>query len=153
MYYGTESLKSAYISGMEIGKWKRLPVYSISKNDLKSMNPNYYYIVFDDEDGKQYILRRDGDKVYYYGTIDFKGNVNEFSRPYLYSIIAEERPMRDTRPVNKGKTAAAAANDEVIGDVQLGIMVDEMLKSARTMTVNDLLAGFNYGLDKVVVKG
>jgi hypothetical protein len=35
----------------------------------------------------------------------------------------------------------------VVADVALGIAVDDMLKSAREMTVDLLLEGFNYGLD------
>ena len=40
--------------------------------------------------------------------------------------------------------------DEVIGDVRLGILVDETLKAARTTSIDSLLAGFNYGLDEAV---
>ena len=42
------------------------------------------------------------------------------------------------------------SNEEVIGDVRLGLMVDEMLQGARNMTVNSLLEGFNYGLEEAV---
>ena len=34
----------------------------------------------------------------------------------------------------------------VIADVKLEIDVDEVLQAARTMTVDSLLEGFNYGL-------
>ena len=35
----------------------------------------------------------------------------------------------------------------VEGDVLLGLLVDDTLKAARTMTIDSLLEGFNYGLD------
>jgi hypothetical protein len=47
-------------------------------------------------------------------------------------------------------TAAAAAYEEVVGDVKVGLDIDALLSSVRTMTIDSLLEGFNYGLD---VKG
>jgi hypothetical protein len=38
-----------------------------------------------------------------------------------------------------------------IGDVKLEIDVEAVLKSARELTIDSLLEGFNYGLD--VAKG
>lgn len=156
MKFSYSNLKSADQSGNRIGNWHGVPVFASSQNGLKNKGGGVYYIVYDD--GNKIVCYKNGD-WYEYGTVSESGTVDEYStlRRYVREYQSPQYYTEKTHAVC-GKsasacdgTAAAAATDSPIGDVKMEIDVEATLKSARTMTINDLLAGFDYGLD--VAKG
>lgn len=143
--YGT--LKSADQNGNRIGNWKGRPVFASSKNGLKNRCIGVYYIVYDDNN---VLVRRneDNDKWYKYGWVSRSGNVNEETvveymkkpqapkyTPAFIPAAAEEKKKKEEAPQG------------IVGDFMLETSVEEMLEAARNMTLDDLLEGFNYGLD------
>ena len=128
-------LKYAAIKGDRIGGWKGFDVYSISKEKIENGEARYntVYLIYDDNN----YLYKDG---YVYGTVSANGNVSETEkRRYRVKPKIEEAPEE--------KAPTHEVEDRVIGDVELGIEVDKVLENVRTMSIDDLLKGFNYGLD------
>lgn len=142
--YGT--LKSADQNGNRVGNWKGRPVFASSKDGLKNRGTGVYYIIYDDDNA---LVRRneDNDKWYKYGWVARSGNVNEES--------AVEYMKKPQAPKYTPAFIPAAAEEKkkeevsqgIVGDFMLETSVEETLKAARNMTLDDLLAGFNYGLD------
>ena len=120
-------LKNAADRNVLIGNWRGYPVYALSKRDLDNTRTDCIYLLYDD---KNYLYRAN----YIYGTVDKFGDVNEFS-PELYRL--EEEKKEKTPDMSEA---------HIIGDVELGLIVDKTLNDVQTMTVNDLLKGFDYGL-------
>ena len=79
-----------------------------------------------------------------YGVVDEYGSVNEYAytESYYKAPAAAEIPCAPGPDYTPGYDAAAP----VVGDVKLEIDVDSVLANARTMTVESLLEGFNYGI-------
>lgn len=141
--YGT--LKSADQNGNRVGNWKGRPVFASSKDGLKNRGTGVYYIIYDDDNA---LVRRneDNDKWYKYGWVARSGNVNEES--------AVEYMKKPQAPKYTPAFIPATAEEKkkeapqgIVGDFMLETSVEETLKAARNMTLDDLLAGFNYGLD------
>ena len=132
-----ENLKHAWAIGERIGNWKGKSVYAISKKDIGECVNGVYYIVFDDENTIIGINREN--RLMQYGTINVKGEVDEF--PFAATYVKEVPQKKEKEP------EAVASGEEVVGDVRLGELVTQTLKAAREMTVDSLLEGFNYGLE------
>ena len=130
------NLKAFEKSGDSLGKWSGLPVFPASKYDLKNKGNGVYYILYDDAN---VIVKRVDDVFYAYGTVDSVGSVDEWGSREAYLDLSEKKKKAKTVP-------AAIPAEPVVGDVKLGIDVDDVLKNAREMTVDSLLEGFNYGL-------
>jgi hypothetical protein len=115
------------------------PVPSASKVDSIK---GYSYILYDDSN---IIVKRIDDTFYAYGTVDRVGSVDEWGRKEVYMDFSEKKkPVAiATVPVS---VPVAVATEPVVGDVKLGIDVDDVLKNAREMSIDSLLVGFNYGL-------
>ena len=132
------NLKSFEKTGESLGKWSGLQVFPASKYDLKSKGNGVYYILYDDSN---IIVKRIDDVFYAYGTVDRVGSVDEWGSKEVYLDLSVKK---------KAKTVPAApvvaATEAVVGDVKLGIDVDDVLKNAREMSIDSLLEGFNYGL-------
>ena len=155
MKFSYQSLKMAELGGDRVGNWKGFPVFASRRVLLDDKAGGAFFIVYDDDN---VIVKRDNGVWYCYGQVSESGSVEECSKR-RYSVYAE--------PVTKycatgheaaahavcGKNdaecdgTAAAAADEVVGDVKVGLDIDALLSSVRTMTVDSLLEGFNYGLD------
>lgn len=127
------NLKSFEKTGESLGKWSGLPVFAASKYDLKNKGNGVYYIIYDDAN---VIVKRIDDVFYAYGTVDRVGSVDEWGSKEAYLDLSEKK---------KGKPMPVAT-EPVVGDVKLGIDVDDVLKNAREMSIDSLLEGFNYGL-------
>ena len=145
-----ENLMMAEAQKVSIGKWKGLQVYACAKANLKPIN-GVYWIIYDD-DNKIVWYNSIIDKFYAYGTIDKKGNVDEWEKCKIYTPIKakEKYVLYEEEIVNKMINELEVVEEEesaIIGDVAYGIDVDDTLKWARTITIDDLLAGFNYGLE------
>lgn len=131
-------LKYAAINGDRIGGWKGFDVYSTSRANIENGEARYNtaYLIYDDNN----YLYKDG---YIYGTVSANGNVSEFiKRRYKVkeTLKEEEISKKEEAPTHE-------VEDRVIGDVELGIEVDKVLENVRTMSIDDLLKGFNYGLN------
>ena len=135
-------LKNAENNGIKIGNWKDMPVYACAKRNLPGYSDDeHVYLIYDDENLLYYNGR-------VYATVDKNGNVSEFnSRRYPTVAFSEDRKKKEE--VVAGGEAPAPIKEEykaVEGDVLLGLLVDDTLKAARTMTIDSLLEGFDYGL-------
>ena len=130
-----DNLRHAWAMNEKIGNWKGKPVYATAKKNIGECVNGVYYIVFDDENTIIGINREN--RLMQYGTINVKGEIDEFQFAATY---VKEMPRKREEP----SPAAEAA--EIVGDVRLGELVAQTLKSARDMTVDSLLEGFNYGL-------
>ena len=130
-------LKYAAIKGDRIGGWKGFDVYSISKEKIENGEARYntVYLIYDDNN----YLYKDG---YVYGTVSANGNVSETEKR-RYRV--KEAPRKEE--VSKKEEEKAPTYEPVIGDVELGIEVDKVLENVRTMSIDDLLKGFSYGLN------
>ena len=151
MKFSYANLKSADYSGDRVGNWKGYPVFASTKFGLNEKASGAYFIVYDDDN--EIVRKIDGD-WYSFGQCNEGGSVIEWDRRRKYSTVATAYSYRSEEAhAVCGKTAsecdgtAAAAHDEVVGDVKIGIDVDAVLKNAREMTVDSLLAGFDYGLE------
>lgn len=150
MKFSYDNLKMMEQCGDRIGNWKGLPVFSSRKMNIDDKASGAFFIVYDDDN---IIVKRDNGAWYCYGQVSAGGQVTECDKR-RYGVYAEAVTYEAAAHAVCGKsadecdgTAAAAAVEGPIGDVKIGIDVDAVLKNARTMTVDSLLEGFNYGLD------
>ena len=161
MKFTYSALRSAAYNGDRVGNWKGYPVFACERENLDRKSEGAYFIVYDNDN---YIVRRIGNQWYSYGQVSESGNVTEWDYKKKYVTHQDYEPVKycyDTQTYEPaaaahavcGKSAdecdgtAAAAPDEVVGDVKVGLDIDALLSSVRTMTVDSLLEGFNYGLD------
>ena len=151
MKFSYQNLKTASYNGDRVGNWKGYPVFSSHKVGLDTKGDGAFFIVYDDDN---LIVKRDNGTWYCYGQVSAEGQVTECDKR-RYHVYAEPMTYREAVAAHAvcGKSAdecdgtAAAADDAVVGDVKLGLDIDAMLQAARTMTVDSLLEGFNYGLE------
>lgn len=149
MEFSYKNLKDASKNGMRIGNWRDKGVFTCSESELKNRGSGAYYIIYDDDNT---IVSKVGDRWYKFGNVSREGTVHECDAcRYTYHYDTETyepaAPKKEEKAPEKKEVPQMAAREEVIGDVQLGLDVEETLKRARTMTVESLLEGFNYGLD------
>jgi hypothetical protein len=149
MKFSYQNLKMAELGGDRVGNWKGFPVFASRRVLVDDKAGGAFFIVYDDDN---VIVKRDNGAWYCYGQVNTEGQVEECSKR-RYNVYAEPVSCGAAHAVC-GKsdaecdgTAAVDANDEVIGDVKMGLDIDALLSSARTMTVDSLLEGFDYGLD------
>lgn len=159
MKFTYSALKTAAHNGDRVGNWKGYPVFACERENLDRKSEGAYFIVYDNDN---YIVRRIGNQWYSYGQVSESGNVTEWDYKKKYITHQDYEPVycHDTQTYEPpaahavcGKSAdecdgtAAATPDAVVGDVKVGLDIDALLSSVRTMTVDSLLEGFNYGLD------
>lgn len=144
MEFTYQNLEMISKKGTSIGKWKGKNVFTCSESELKNMGSGAHYIIYDDNNT---LVGKIGDRWYKFGNVNSEGTVDECDAcryTYHYDTQAYEPAAKASE---KKEVPQVAAREEVIGDVQMGLDVEETLKRARTMTVESLLEGFNYGLD------
>lgn len=118
MIYDYANLKA--MSGKNVGTINGKDVYAIPREKLNKVNRRPYYIVYDDNctfvswNGKEWMN---------HGHIEKNGTLHKLNEPVPY--VFEVKEENDDEPI--------------IGDVQLGLMVDEVLRKAREMRIEDLL--------------
>jgi hypothetical protein len=139
MQFSYTYLKQAEQNDIQLGKWNGHVVYAISKAAIE--RGDYYfedaYVIYDDDN----LLFCDG-KVY--GTVKPNGTVIECNpRKYIKEVRRESTPSFSNAVVAEQQQDYKS---EVIGDVNLELEVDKMLKSGRGTSVEELLKGFDYGL-------
>lgn len=148
MKFSYQSLRSAELGGDRVGNWKGFPVFASRRVLLDDKAGGAFFIVYDDNN---VIVKRDNGVWYCYGQVSESGSVEECSKR-RYSVYAEPVIYREAAAAHAvcGKSDSecdGTAADEVVGDVKVGLDIDALLSSVRTMTVDSLLEGFNYGLD------
>ena len=136
-YY--ELKKWAQNNGGSFGNWNGYPVFTCSCNDLINMGSGVYYILYDDDNK---IVKSKHDEWYVYGTIRENGKVDEYVSPRKYHLVVGHKEVETTSVYIPGYEVASP----VVGDVKTEIDVEGTLKKAREISIDDLLAGFNYGL-------
>ena len=104
-----------------------------------------FFIVYDDDN---LIVKRDNGVWYCYGQVNVTGHVEECDKR-RYNVYVEPVTYEATaaHAVCEKDADSTAAPEEVTGDVKVGLDIDALLSSVRTMTVDSLLEGFNYGLE------
>jgi hypothetical protein len=128
-------LKAAEQSNVSLGTWKGYSVRAICKENIYGGNyrSDTAYIIYDD-----------GNKIFIdgliYGIVSRDGNVDE-RRPYKYI-----KEISVPKKVEEKEKEEIDYKSETIGDVNLEIEVDNMLKCGRSTTIDELLKGFDYGL-------
>ena len=143
MEFTYNSLRAAAYEGLKLGNWNGKAVFTCSKKELEDRGNGAYYIIYDDNNS---LVSKSGYSWTKYGEVDRAGSVHECKLQAYYLPMKQEYHAVCKKPENEcnGTVEVSAA---VIGDVKLGIDVDETLRAARTMTIESLLEGFNYGLE------
>lgn len=120
MIYDYINLKA--MSGKNVGMINGKDVYAIPREELSKADHRPYYIVYDDSctfvswNGKEWMN---------HGHIEKNGTLHKLNEPVSYMLEVEKEEKEEGEPI--------------IGDVQLGLMVDEVLRKAREMRIEDLL--------------
>lgn len=126
------------------GKYQGKNVFPIYKDDLKNKGTGAYYIIVD---SGNVLVKVDYDGDYKaLGWVEENGNVELYSQPQVFYTESRKKSAPAPAPVKPQAKPEIYVPAPVVGDVKLEIDVDEVLKAARTMTVDSLLEGFNYGL-------
>ena len=133
MVFNYENLKKAAKDGIKIGKWNGKSVFAINAHELDKYGSGAYYVLYNDNST---IVALDGNKWYEYGTLDNDGTVNEYSRRRLYD---EPQPQKKEEV---SLTPGYDVSERPIGDVKSEIDIENVLKNAREMAVENLLEGF-----------
>ena len=143
MTFDYNTLKKAAANGGKIGNWKGLPVFSVSRDMLKNRGNGAYYVIYDEDNS---FVKKEGAMWFRYGYLDKEGSVHEQTkREYFPTPSRKEEPkVAEFDAVKAEFTYTPAAT--TTADVRVEIDVEATLKKAREMTIEDLLAGFNYGL-------
>ena len=155
MTFDYNTLKKAAANGGKIGNWKGLPVFSVSRDTLRNRGNGAYYVVYDEDNS---FVKKEGAMWFRYGYLDTAGSVHEQTkREYFPTPSRKEEPKVAKYDAVKAEfTYAPAApttscapgpSTTTTADVRVEIDVEATLKKAREMTIEDLLKGFDYGLE------
>ena len=138
MQFSYTYLKQAEKNDVQLGTWNGHAVYAIHKAAIAKKNYYTYnaYVIYDDDN----LLFYDG-KIY--GEVEPSGTVVECN-PRKYPVASYEATTTDAP---KKTETYKDYKSETVGDVNLEIEVDNMLKSGRSTTIDELLKGFDYGLN------
>lgn len=129
-------LKQAEKNDIQLGNWNGHSVYAIHKAAI--VEGDYYtsfaYVIYDDNN----LLFYDG-RIY--GEVKSNGSVVE-TKPREYLVVKRKESFIEEKKTETYKEYKS----ETIGDVNLELEVDKMLKNGRGTTIEELLKGFDYGL-------
>ena len=153
MTFDYNTLKKAAANGGKIGNWKGLPVFSVSRDMLRNRGNGAYYVVYDEDNS---FVKKEGAMWFRYGYLDKEGSVHEQtkreyfptpSKPQVAKFDAVKAEFTYEPAAHHETTVAPGPSTTTTADVRVEIDVEATLKKAREMTIEDLLAGFNYGLE------
>ena len=154
MTFDYNTLKKAAANGGKIGNWKGLPVFSVSRDTLRNRGNGAYYVVYDEDNS---FGKKEGAMWFRYGYLDTAGSVHEQTkREYFPTPSKPQTPKYDLdmkaeftykNPQDSYHETTTTVAPGPTADVRVEIDVEATLKKAREMTIEDLLAGFNYGLE------
>jgi hypothetical protein len=147
MYYCYETLQKYYDANKSLGSWNGREVYACPRKELYKKPFDYYYIVYDDERMGKFPLVR-ANRLY--GLVTASGGVEE-CHPMEEYLYPTPTPTRQTLPEeetvdypNEVKDDSPTMDNPVVDDTNLSSLVDEMLKKARNITIEDLVGDFCY---------
>lgn len=152
MTFDYNTLKKAAANGGKIGNWKGLPVFSVSRDMLRNRGNGAYYVVYDEDNS---FVKKEGAMWFRYGYLDEEGSVHEQTkREYFPTPSKPQTPKYDLdmkaeftyKNPQDETTVTPGPSTTTTADVRVEIDVEATLKKAREMTIEDLLAGFDYGL-------
>lgn len=145
------ALNNAWFNDERIGRWSGSPVYAMKRSAMGDCVNGVYYVIFDD--GNKLVKLNGSGEFILYGYITSSGHVEEYNYKMRYISPKEEREAAEERAATeaerqrKEETAEVEASyEEVVGDVRLGDLVAQTLATARAMTIDSLLEGFEYGI-------
>ena len=155
MTFDYNTLKKAAANGGKIGNWKGLPVFSVSRDILRNRGNGAYYVVYDEDNS---FVKKEGAMWFRYGYLDKEGSVHEQTkRDYFPTPSRKEEPKVAKYdavkaeftyvPAAHHETTTSTSGTTAVADVRVEIDVEATLKKAREMTIEDLLKGFDYGLE------
>lgn len=136
MKFSYENLKMSAKNGDRVGNWNGYKVFACSCKELEHMGSGVFYILYDDDNT---LVKKSNDAWMVYGSVNEAGNVRELDHPIRYNpyyFVEVAKPQQ-----------AAPEPDEVEKDFLLNQSVEDVLTAARNATIDDLLAGFDYGLE------
>jgi hypothetical protein len=142
MYYCYETLQKYYDANKSLGSWNGREVYACPRKELYKKPFDYYYIVYDDERMGKFPLVR-ANRLY--GLVSEAGAVEECHpmQEYLYPTpTAVKKP--DEKETVEYSNDSPTMDNPVVDDTNLSGLVDEMLKKARNITIEDLVGDFCY---------
>lgn len=151
MTFDYNTLKKAAANGGKIGNWKGLPVFSVSRDMLRNRGNGAYYVIYDEDNS---FVKKEGAMWFRYGYLDKEGSVHEQTKREYFPFPAKrEEPKVDAvkaeftyKNPQDSYHETSVAPGATTADVRVEIDVEATLKKAREMTIEDLLAGFDYGL-------
>ena len=148
MNFDYRTLRSLELNGERLGSWNGRPVFASSSGNLEEKGSGAFYVLYDDENK---IVGRDGNRWYSYGTVSESGSVSEYVSRRSYNVYREEPKPKAKPQVKEEPTYSPGyeVDEHPVGDVRLEIDVEATLKKAREMTIDDLLVGFNMGVEAV----
>jgi hypothetical protein len=133
--------------GEKLGSWRGLPVFALSRHHLKEKGNGAYYVLYDDDN---VLVRYHEGEYKIYGIVDGYGSVNEYAHTesYYKAPAAKKAPAAETATsaTEVSYTPGYDVAATVVADVVTAANVESVLANARTMTVESLLEGFNYGI-------
>ena len=143
--YSYSKLSMASRDKKKLGMLWGSPVFATSKYELENLGTGAIYIVYDD---KNTIVNRSGDTFYSLGKLFADGDIQQWNKKVYMTIMKKDFPVDENlqREFDKVKKEESVEEDIDVPDIQLHLMVEDTLKSARMLTIDDLLKGFNYGL-------
>lgn len=143
--YSFSMLKMASEGKERLGLLWGSPIFSASKYELENLGTGAFYIIYDD---KNTIVSRNGDTFYSHGKLFADGNIHEWDRKVYMKVMKKDFPVDEglQRELDKVKKEESVEEEIDVPDIQLYLMVEDTLKQARTLTIDDLLKGFDYGL-------
>ena len=147
MNFDYYTLRNLELNGERLGSWSGRPVFASSSGNLNEKGSGAFYVLYDDENK---IVGRDGNRWYSYGTVSESGSVSEYASRRSYNVCREEpKPQKKSVKTEGLYSPGYEAQEHPVGDVKLEIDVEATLKKAREMTIDDLLVGFNMGVEAV----
>ena len=131
--------------GEKLGSWRGLPVFALSRHHLKEKGNGAYYVLYDDDN---VLVRYHEGEYKIYGIVDEYGSVNEYTHTERYYAPTAKAPAAETATsaTEVSYTPGYDVAATVVADVITAANVEGVLANARTMTVESLLEGFNYGI-------
>jgi hypothetical protein len=141
MKFSYENLKMISKNGSQVGNWNGSKVFACSCKELESKGSGVFYILYDDDNT---LVKKTQDAWMVYGSVNEAGNVRELDRPVRYSPYYYAEVAKAQSPQ---EVPAAPEVDEVEKDFLLNQSVEDVLTAARNATIDDLLDGFDYGLE------
>lgn len=160
MNYTYTSLERASQTGMKLGDYQGARVYATSEARLnnESKFPDCIYCVYDD--GNALVRWNEiEDDWLIVGYLDTTGRIDDRHAGRAYKFMNRKNTPAAVNVKMKSKTEMkneskksnekgnSNENEPIIADVRLEIEVENTLKNAREMSIDSLLAGFNYGLE------